>query len=100
MRRPSPAGLGVFWLWAAFSLASSVWSPGPLEAQDLPPELKETLKDFCRNNRRILPPAGICGCSYPGTCGKQALAGCFCSPDCIQKGDCCPDACLVCGACR
>ena len=26
-----------------------------------------------------------------GSCGQQALAGCYCDPSCEQYNDCCPD---------
>jgi hypothetical protein len=34
-----------------------------------------------------------------GMCGGMALAGCYCDQECIGFGDCCPDACDLCGSC-
>lgn len=36
--------------------------------------------------------------SCQGRCGGSA-AGCFCDVNCVNLGDCCPDACAVCGVC-
>ena len=38
--------------------------------------------------------AGSCS----GHCGGS-VAGCFCDANCVNMGDCCPDACSVCGQC-
>ncbi len=35
----------------------------------------------------------------PDSCGTQAPYGCWCDTLCVGAGDCCSDACLVCGAC-
>jgi hypothetical protein len=42
--------------------------------------------------------AADCGCAA-GPCGGFAPAGCSCETLCTIDGDCCPDACDVCGAC-
>jgi hypothetical protein len=42
--------------------------------------------------------AADCGCAA-GACGGVAPAGCSCETLCIVDGDCCPDACDVCGEC-
>lgn len=38
------------------------------------------------------------GGSCAGACGGAA-AGCYCDASCVTYGDCCPDACSVCGVC-
>ena len=45
-----------------------------------------------------------CGCTAvaeeDGSCVEEEAPGfCFCSPDCLEAGDCCADACDVCGVC-
>ncbi len=38
----------------------------------------------------------------PGSCAGHcggSVAGCFCDAYCVNQGDCCPDACSVCGVC-
>jgi hypothetical protein len=43
-----------------------------------------------------------CGCAAPGeSCefGDPAPFGCFCDELCVENGDCCADACDVCGQC-
>jgi hypothetical protein len=45
-----------------------------------------------------------CGCTAiaeeGGSCVEEETPGhCFCSPDCLEGGDCCADACDVCGVC-
>ncbi len=40
-----------------------------------------------------------CTCTLEPTCGEQAPGGCFCDPGCVAAGDCCVDACNVCGSC-
>jgi len=40
-----------------------------------------------------------CTCTLAPTCGDQAPGGCFCDPGCVVAGDCCADACNVCGSC-
>ena len=48
---------------------------------------------------------GACGAgggdpaSCLGVCGGQAPAGCYCDADCVKYGDCCTDACKLCGQC-
>lgn len=42
------------------------------------------------------PPSASCN----GLCGDVAPAGCGCGPDCVSVGDCCEDACAICGACE
>ncbi len=38
-----------------------------------------------------------CGCGAPSACAMgQAPSGCYCDPQCVQFGDCCPDACTAC----
>lgn len=38
--------------------------------------------------------------SCAGICNNQAPSGCFCDAACIPKGDCCEDACTICGLCE
>jgi len=42
------------------------------------------------------PPSESCD----GWCDDAAPAGCGCGPDCVEAGDCCLDACDLCGACE
>jgi hypothetical protein len=46
-------------------------------------------------------PSGACAgldtCS--GKCGGQTAAGCWCDTECVKYGDCCADACQLCGSC-
>jgi hypothetical protein len=42
------------------------------------------------------PPSSSCD----GWCDDAAPAGCGCGPDCVGAGDCCLDACDLCGACE
>jgi low-density lipoprotein receptor-related protein 4 len=42
---------------------------------------------------------GDTGQCSPGTCGGEAPSGCYCDADCVYWGDCCANACDVCGAC-
>ena len=37
--------------------------------------------------------------SCQGFCGGQAAAGCYCDAECHNYGDCCSDACELCGFC-
>jgi len=37
--------------------------------------------------------------SCDGYCGAQG-PGCYCTADCLQYGDCCADACELCGHCK
>ena len=46
------------------------------------------------------------GCGYrtePDSCveycDQRTPAGCWCDASCVMQGDCCPDACAVCGYC-
>lgn len=46
------------------------------------------------------PPGALPdGYTCEGTCGAQAQGGCYCDDQCVQYGDCCPDACDLCGSC-
>jgi len=40
-----------------------------------------------------------CGCAAETDCSDVAPYGCWCDPECVGAGDCCFDACDVCGAC-
>lgn len=44
-----------------------------------------------------------CGCAategFLNGCDDQAPEGCWCDYYCVSFGDCCPDACTICGAC-
>jgi hypothetical protein len=41
-----------------------------------------------------------CGCSQLASCSPQPQLGrCFCDDSCADLGDCCADACDVCGRC-
>ncbi len=40
-----------------------------------------------------------CTCWVAGSCGGQAPAGCYCDWECQWYGDCCADACDMCGSC-
>jgi len=40
-----------------------------------------------------------CGCAAETDCSDVAPYGCWCDPDCVGAGDCCFDACDVCGEC-
>ncbi|HWM88845.1 MAG TPA: S8 family serine peptidase [Kofleriaceae bacterium] len=40
-----------------------------------------------------------CGCNVEETCTTSAPYGCYCDADCAEEGDCCADACDVCGRC-
>ena len=37
--------------------------------------------------------------SCVGNCDEQTPTGCWCDEACLKEGDCCPDACAVCGYC-
>ena len=37
--------------------------------------------------------------SCVNTCGGIAPGGCSCAAECVETGNCCPDACDLCGAC-
>lgn len=65
---------------------------------------------FCDSGARSLycnsfdepPPLGwqaITPASCDGFCGDSSPAGCECDDGCVDRGDCCADACLTCGAC-
>ena len=38
-----------------------------------------------------------CGHWVSNYCGGAGFGGCYCDADCVVYGDCCPDACKVCG---
>ena len=53
---------------------------------------KKCLADCgCFANRQICGPL-----EERGGCATET---CCCDDDCVEKGDCCPDACAACGAC-
>jgi cysteine-rich repeat protein len=62
---------------------------------------------ICESGEDILSPdtfcAVDCGCGAFGqqNCGidEEAPGYCFCDIFCVEDGDCCPDACAVCGQC-
>jgi hypothetical protein len=57
---------------------------------------------ICDNGESDDDCAQDCGCGAPGqTCNSDddAPAGCFCDDICFGHGDCCADACDVCGRC-
>lgn len=69
-------------------------------------DVNNFLEDFGRSQFFNLCPACVSGdwCNYDsssceGFCGFQSPAGCYCDTSCEWFGDCCPDACTVCGAC-
>jgi hypothetical protein len=38
--------------------------------------------------------------SCDGFCESQSPSGCYCDSQCMTYGDCCPDACALCGICE
>jgi len=50
-----------------------------------------------------IPPeggeGGNSGGSCEGLCGESAPDGCYCDANCVNFGDCCFDACALCGHC-
>jgi hypothetical protein len=53
------------------------------------------------NDFEAYPPnwSDISPKSCTGSCGGQAISGCYCDNLCVGFGDCCPDACSLCGQC-
>ena len=41
-------------------------------------------------------PTGKC----TGYCGNKSPSGCYCDSACVGSGDCCSDACSICGYCK
>jgi cysteine-rich repeat protein len=55
----------------------------------------------CGSGESAVSCAADCGCLAVGACAfGQAPAGCFCDDLCSGFGDCCPDACVLCGVCE
>jgi len=53
----------------------------------------------CEANETATSCPTDCGNSCAGHCGGSAPSRCMCDADCVQYGDCCPDACNACGYC-
>jgi hypothetical protein len=68
-------------------------------------DVNNFLEDFGRSQFFNPCPACVQGdwCNYDsscaGLCDFQSPAGCYCDASCVWFGDCCPDACAVCGYC-
>ena len=124
MRTPSPHGEGAIWraqlfldtpaavtvavvglaamklAWLSLAVvltAASVSFALPPFPQGLPQDPAVYAEWVCYPLRQVAA-FGACGCGFPGACGDRAPAGCYCDDRCVEEGDCCIDAALVCAA--
>ena len=84
---PVEVEAGTYYLVAdSWSNSSGVSYPGPYSL----------LVEF--ESTGDAPPVDL-STTCTGYCDTWAPGGCGCGPDCVESGDCCEDACAVCGAC-